>query len=339
MFKFPKIQNFHNMIKTGLRGESELTFQGKIKLHGSNAGIHIPKNGGEIHVQSRNHIIVPGKGDNAGFAAWVEENKEYWQHVGLDDEDITIYGEWCGKGINSGAAVCTIEDKFFAVFAIMWGTDLERGSKSIMVNDPTMIRSCLEIDYNGQPTVELPSDVYILPYHGKPVTVCFDDHVSLTEAVELINKEVLKVDECDPWIKETFGVSGVGEGIVYHVTGANHGMTLREEYSRLTFKAKGERHSDVKQKKPVLPDPEVLANIKEFVQKFVTENRLAHMAAEHNLEDYLMQDMGAFLKAVCTDVHAESKAEIEASPLEWKQAAKGVVYAARNWYIVKSKEL
>lgn len=324
------------MIKTGLRGEASVTYQGKIKLHGTNAGIHITRNG-EIQVQSRNHNITVDN-DNAGFAAWVASNIEYWVTTYLDDEDITIYGEWCGQGICKGAAINTIPTKSFAIFAIMKGTNIEPENETVFINDPVMIQRFLERNCNRN--INVPSDVYVLPYFGVPFTVYFNDHTSLIKTVDQINITVAEVDKYDPWVKATFGVVGPGEGIVYHPTGeTNNGFCYREEYSRLAFKAKGEKHSEVMQKKPVLPNPEIQANVKIFVDNFVTEPRLEHMITEHNLEQYLLSNMGTFLKAISQDIYNESKAEIEASPIEWKQAAKGIIFTARNWYIAKSKEL
>ena len=33
--------------------------------------------------------------------------------------------------------------------------------------------------------------------------------------VEQINETILQVEECDPFVKDVFGVSGMGEGLVY----------------------------------------------------------------------------------------------------------------------------
>lgn len=58
-------------------------------------------NGYAVFAQSRNRLITPGKGDNAGFAGWVQENAEALVETlgqGLH------YGEWWGPGIQRGYA-------------------------------------------------------------------------------------------------------------------------------------------------------------------------------------------------------------------------------------------
>ncbi|MCH7880863.1 MAG: hypothetical protein IIB69_04640, partial [Proteobacteria bacterium] len=69
-----------------------LDFFGKIKLHGTNAGIVI-KNSGDVFAQSRSSIIGTGN-DNAGFAAWVESTTDVWTDIQVIPQ-ITIFGEWC----------------------------------------------------------------------------------------------------------------------------------------------------------------------------------------------------------------------------------------------------
>lgn len=91
------------------------------KIDGTNACIHIIGDGEgtfSYHAQSRNKIITPGKqSDNAGFAAWVDENIE---ELALLLGDGYHYGEWWGKGINRGYDQ---EGKNFSLFnAGRWGS-------------------------------------------------------------------------------------------------------------------------------------------------------------------------------------------------------------------------
>ena len=76
------------------------------KIDGTNACIAI-HNDGTYHVQSRNKIITPSD-DNAGFARWVEENKEEVMKLGPGYH----YGEWWGGKIQRGYDV----EKQFSLF-------------------------------------------------------------------------------------------------------------------------------------------------------------------------------------------------------------------------------
>ena len=71
------------------------------KIDGTNGAIGIVMHGPgeyEVYAQSRGRIITP-ENDNAGFAAWVEQNKEVLaQTLGAG----LHFGEWWGKGIQRG---------------------------------------------------------------------------------------------------------------------------------------------------------------------------------------------------------------------------------------------
>ena len=90
------------------------------------------------------------------------------------------------------------------------------------------------------------SDIFVLPYYGEPVTLNFGDKAQLKTASETINNIVKEVEAIDPWVKETFGIEGVGEGLVMYPE--TNGIVIREGYTELMFKAKGEKHRVVKSK-------------------------------------------------------------------------------------------
>lgn len=66
------------------------------KIDGTNSAIWISDDETEIAAQSRTKWITTAKGDdNAGFARWVEDNKEDLLNLGPGHH----YGEWYGQGI------------------------------------------------------------------------------------------------------------------------------------------------------------------------------------------------------------------------------------------------
>lgn len=333
---FPSIGGFHNVVKTVAAyphlSPTPITYRGKIKLHGTNAGVRIQKtDGGTVFVeaQSRSQIITT-ENDNAGFAAWVSKNKSFFgtlQEVSVSNhKDVTIFGEWCGPGIQSGTAINKIPKKIFAIFAIHVGENAESG---VVYVHPHSIESFLGANK--------PDDIHILPWHGDEFTVDYSDQENLERTVANINTIVEQVEPVDPWVKATFGVDGIAEGVVYVPVGEN-GVVSRKLYSDLAFKAKGEKHKVVKTKQAVQINPEAAASIGDFVSLFVTDARLEQglAAQDGNTE---MRLIGPFLKWVCQDVKKESVAELEASQLQWSQVEKSVQTAARNWYIVKNKAI
>lgn len=331
--KFPKIQGFHNVRKSVSGHVDEVNYRGKVKLHGTNAGVQIKNK--EIFAQSRERTITPGD-DNMGFARWVFENEEYFKQIKVfhtrvkqADYPVTVFGEWCGQGIMSGTGISDIGKKIFAVFAIQVGyTSEDHNDKSYMIVEPEEIRKILpEHD-----------DVFVLPWLTNEFEVNFVDTDHLECTASLLNGIIEGVEQEDPWVKETFGISGIGEGVVFVPIekDLNH-----YRYSKLAFKAKGEKHKVNKQKKSVQIDPEVAASIDDFVANALTEARLEQGAREASRGElsFDKKKIGPFLKWITQDVKVEMNDELEASELNWKLVQKAISNRARMWYINKSEEI
>ena len=94
-----------------------------------------------------------------------------------------------------------------------------------------------------------------------------------------------------------------------------------------------------KVKKPVQVDPEKVQGINEFVTLFVTEARLEQEGMEARDSAFNMKKMGMFLKWFTNDVQKESKAELEAAQLTWKEVNKAVMNTAREWCREKATSL
>lgn len=314
---FPSIEGFHNVVKFAKSYPhlitSPITYRGKIKCHGTNSAVFIEN--GEVMAQSRSQFITPIK-DNAGFAKWVESTKDFWK----DLPNCVVFGEWCGPGIMKGTALNQIPRKIFAVFAIEF---LENVQDSFLV-DPEVIGKVLA---NRHP------DVYVLPWYGESFEVDFFNDANLRKTATMLNEFVDQVEPCDPWVKDTFGIEGTAEGIVYYPD-----TMSKEVFSNCAFKAKGEKHRVVKVKEAVQIDPEIAENVDRFVEMFLTEARMEQglAAVGGSLE---MKNIGAFLKWVSSDVFKESVAELEASNLTWEQVQKSIQNATRNWFIDKNKQI
>jgi tRNA-binding EMAP/Myf-like protein len=340
MIKWPDIEGLHNVVR-GFDVMKEnlgdgfsfptVTYYAKIKLHGTNASVQIHPDG-TVVAQSRTDVITPEK-DNAGFARWVHNNEDHFKQLARD-KTIIFYGEWCGPGIQKNTAISDIGRKIFAVFCIHIG-----GPTELAVYQPD---SAVITDWLGPKH----PDIFVIPWvknsDGQNVEYHLDynEKESLRKSANYINELVAEVEREDPWVKETFGVSGVGEGIVlYPVKKDGQTVSERTDFSELMFKAKGEKHKVVKQKEAAQIDPEVAANIDEFVGLFVTEARLEQGVAIACNGQFDVKLTGSFLKWFNKDVEKESVAELEASKLEWKQVAKAVSSAAREWYQNKAKAL
>ncbi len=324
MQSWPSIELLYNLCRTlEVVGETpKITYRGKIKLDGTNGGIQIFSDS-RVAVQSRTQIITP-ESDNLGFANWVSQNLNFFSQL-ASSEHLTIFGEWCGRGIQKRTAVSQIDRKIFVVFAIQFG-----GIDGQLVR----LETCPE-----KIALILPKhpDIFVLPFYGEPIVLDFGDRAQLESAIEIINRLVDSVEKVDPWVKETFGIEGIGEGLVLYPE--SNAIAKSLSYSELLFKAKGEKHQAVKTKEPVQLDPEVAKSIDDFVNLFVTPARLEQGVTEVCGGQFNMTKIGAFLQWFTADVQKESVAELEVAQLTWKEVNKAVMKAAKEWYQGKAKGL
>lgn len=321
--KFPDIELFHNAVKAGEHYNFPVVnYRSKIKLHGTNAAVRIRD--GVVFAQSRSRICTP-ENDNEGFAKWVEANKGHFVDL---SGDVAIFGEWCGPGImKSNNAINKIPNKIFAVFAIIFYDGDE--DDATVVSDPIEIERFL---------VNKPAHVYVLPWQSEVVRVEYGRKALLQEVADQINNVVKEIEPSDPWVKKTFGVDGIAEGVVYYPVVGSSERCSRKFFSDFVFKAKGEEHRVVKTKEAVQVSPEVAKSINDFVTMFVTEARCRQGLFAIGGTASVAR-VGDFLKWFLADVQKESVLELEAASLSWEKVARFVQKAARDWFLVKAKEI
>lgn len=342
MNKWSSIGGFHNVRKTlqvypNLHS-GEIAYRAKVKLHGTNGGIAIYPDG-RVEAQSRTSVLHP-KEDNANFCKQgVLAREDFWSGL-ADDEVITVYGEWCGPGIEKGTAINKIDGKIFAVFAIQIGDSVadEFGyDHASTLVDPPAITSFLRAA--GQ----IPSNVRVIPWYGDEIKVDYANKASMKSAVALMNDVVKAVEKNDPWVKNEFNEDGIGEGVVYYPISFMSPAGHFDQYqmSTFSFKAKGAEHKNVKTKKAVQIDPEVASSIDGFVTMVVTPARLEQGAREvaGGELDFHQRHIGAFLKWMGQDVQKETADELVASGLTWDQVSRPVSTEARTWYLKKFEEI
>lgn len=330
---WPSIESFYR-VRTDAHSYKEgygiqlapITYRGKVKLHGTNAGIIIKPNG-KVIPQSRTRIISTGA-DNKGFAAFVKETENYWATLAREDSIVVVFGEWCGKGIMKGVSISQVLDKLFAVFAIQIGhSDYDMSPVHVEPNDINTILG------------ETPNNVYVLPWYGEDIVADMFDDDSLKVAIEKMNLMVANIEACDPWVKEVFGINGLGEGIVFYPISMQtpNNAIPRENLSRYMFKAKGTKHKVVNTKESVQLDPEVAASIDEFVDQVVTEGRLEQAVTDGTTGIFDKRQIGPFIAWFSKDVKKDvSNGEvILPDNIEWKLVAKAMTRRIQKWYMAK----
>lgn len=321
MIKFPSIEQFRHVVRAE-RDQAKLEerepgsrlYRGTVKLHGTNAGATWYP-GGEMMFQSRNRILRPGD-DNAGFAAHFSDPKnEYWLKLAMAEiamhnaiepgTPITVFGEWCGEGIQKGVAVSKLP-KMFVIFAA-------RANDTWLDVSSFRDTSCQDGRVFGIhmfPTYEIEIDF------SKP-ELAQNEMVAITEQVE----------DCCP-VGKHFGVEGIGEGVVW--------QPVEDNSSKFWFKVKGEKHSVSKVAKLAAVDVELFRRKEELVASLVTENRLRQGLDHHLNEAKLsleMRDIGSFLRWVFADVAKEETDTIEANGFSVKDLGKPISDIAKRFYL------
>ena len=324
MISFPKIHDFKSVIKdvthvtrfigTDLDGNvmynnnplPTLNFIGTVKLHGTNSGISYNKEEG-IWYQSRKNIITP-QNDNAGFAFYVDTHKEAFikiinqvsidNNVDLDKFTITIFGEWAGKGIQKGMGITQL-DKAFYLFGV-------KISKS---EDPEFVNYWV----NSTKYSDEENRIYNVDHFKTfSIDIDFNNPNVVVDRLTDITNDVEK--ECP--IAKQFGVSGIGEGVVW-----------RTEYkgSVLRFKVKGEKHKVVKSEKIVNIDSVKMNSISEFVDYTVTENRI-DQAIESVFGDKEVEKtkLGDLIRWVYNDIISEESDVLSENNLEPKDVSSAI---------------
>ncbi len=312
---FPSINQFRSTVKAEREWAAyhnvpprKRQFVGTVKLHGTNAGISLAD--GAIIFRSRTRIITPGD-DNNGFARHMSAHTDALREaLGGYGSDVSIFGEWCGAGVQSSVGI-SAEQKLFVVFALRVDGEW-LFTKSMPTVTPARIFSIFNFRHW---TLEIDFD--------KPEQFQ-NELVALTEAVEA---------ECP--VAKAFGHTGIGEGIVWTPADGDRD-------SRYWFKVKGEKHSASKVKVLAAVDVERFRQRDELIAAIVTENRLQQGLDLHVGEfgrELDMRGIGDYLRWVFNDVIKEEADTIAASGFEQKELGKGISDIAKRFYIAAVNEL
>ena len=280
-----------------------LEFQGRVKIHGTNASFGY--DGENYWMQSRNDILNV-KNNNAGFYTFGMNVKEYMLPIldkiyhEHDFDDIMVYGEFCGKGIQKGVAVSEL-DKRFVVFDVMGIYHTDDGHKKVFLNQYINLFDSKE---NFVFNIDM-FDQYV-------VSIDFNNPEKSIDEIENIVKNVEK--ECP--VGKKFGVEGIGEGVVF-----THDVSNEKRYR---FKAKGEKHSVTKVKKVVQIDVEKLNSIKEFVEYAVTKNRVLQATQSIGVEQSSLSEKntGSIIKWTMIDIMKEESDTLIENNLTGKDITK-----------------
>lgn len=341
MIKYPSIEQYRTVITNVKRratyaGRDEngdiiydatkvpptLKYRGTVKLHGTNAGIVYDICADDFQYQSRERVLTLTS-DNAGFALYMSSKEGVLRDLfnqlveGVDLANaakVAVYGEWCGSSIQKGVAITQL-DKMFVIFGVKL-IDTEGTGTWLNLAERANIEAPEHRIFN------------VLRFGSWEIDIDFtkpelaqNKMIEITEAVEA---------ECPAG--KHFGVSGIGEGVVWNC------ITEGWRSSDFTFKVKGEKHSASKVKTLAAIDVEAVQAIHDFIDMAVTEARL-----EQGLQNLIneqqkpfdMTSLGDFIRWVFNDVMKEEMDTIVASQLDPKKLGGPIANKARPWFIAK----
>lgn len=282
-----------------------LTAKGHVKLHGTNALIsYTPTDG----LQAGKRKSLVGKDSLRAhfmFNQFVQVTKKdtlieimdtLWREHCVEGEQITLYGEWAGNGVQKGVGISLLPKSFFVFDCKKTNLDTD---ESEWIDIEGLRFPSIDNMYNIDefPTFEVEIDF------NKPALI-------QNRLVEITNQ----VEKDCPVAKQLLGETDkelVGEGVVWRF------FWKGQKY---IFKVKGEKHSTSKVKKLAQIDPEVLKSINEFVEYACTENRINQGIQEVDAKS--KSDTRDLVSWVSRDIIKEESDVLKASGLTYKQVAK-----------------
>ncbi len=319
-----------------------LNFRFTSKGHGANGSIgwlyNPTLNDYERHTQSRERVITP-LDDNAGFSLFVERinsdllfkniclhvltlilepefKNDMYHNEKIDDmyqvlthPSVRIYGEWLGKGIQSGMATNQV-DKFFMIFGVkvnnIWVPD--ELTKHIKLEDERIFN--------------------IFDVETKELLIDFNNPKDYTELFDSWVDEIEK--QCP--IGTFLGVKGLGEGWVAKPTDP------KWHSGRYFFKIKGEKHKNQNKgnkKKKISIDPVKVENLKNLLDEIVDDGRLSQGITKlvefgHPVD---IKSMGFYLKWLSDDTMSEELDTIITNGFTPKEVTKEISKKGRKYFM------
>ena len=332
---FPSIEQFKNAVRRvtdhatymGRDGNDDpvydrsiipptLKYQATTKLHGTNFAMGRTKSTGEIWFQSRETIITPEK-DNAGAARFFSSKDLNSLFDAIDGDHVIIYGEWCGKGIQSKVAIVELPKMLVVFDAYILDDD-----KWLSAEKVKEIKSPENQIYNiyDYPTWEIEIDF------SKP-------ELSQNRLVEITTE----IADCCP-VGKAFGVEGIGEGAVWRC------ITEGYEDPKFRFKVKDERHANGSKPKVLnAVDSEAITRLRELADKVTPVWRLDQMVEKacdlNNGGRIELKQIPIFLKLVSDDIIKEEADFLTTENVKYEDIAKFVSTISRTYFLQREKQL
>ena len=301
-----------------------MSYRGTVKLHGTCAGVSFQN--GNLVFLSKERVVTP-ESDNEGFANWCfEKDSDVWfslfsrimNKLGSDfnkEDEITLFGEWCGQGIQKKAAITQCEKMFF-IFAVRVGNYVDNGGKAIGWLPVSFIEDLNNVDENIYNSLMFENYIIELDWN-KPKDV-----------QKIVESKTDEINNRCP-VSYHFGVDGVGEGVVW--------VPVDDEFlnnTRFWFKTKGDKHKQNKKRKDTEINPVVLEDVNSVIDEYLVENRLERGIAyfKESGIDMLPENTRIFIDFIVDDIMKDAAEHIERLETDEKTIKKAVTKQTGTWF-------
>jgi hypothetical protein len=302
---------------------------GTVKLHGTHADIVIEPDS-TIRIQSRNRLSLDIEHDNYNVATSLlplrkevlelrNEVRDKWYQLYApeklhENDPVILAGEWIGPGVQKKVAIANLPQKCFVILAVSINGEWQDDEDYANIYNETV-------------------GIYNISRGGFYREVLdFKDPETLEACKEKLLAHTLDVEKECPFAK-SFGVSGLGEGIVWK---AHYPLS---QDPRFWLKTKGPEHriTHTDKLKKAKMNKDGAERAKTFAEAAVTEMRL------QQTWDYL-GEMGikrdksgiqAFNQWLVKDVEVEEKKDIVDMSVDKVALKKAIMLIGRNWYFKK----
>jgi hypothetical protein len=174
----------------------------------------------------------------------------------------------------------------------------------------------------------------LIDHDTNQYVIDFSSSEKTETTLQLINSEVQKIEQEDPFVKYNYNISGSGEGLVFYPYSKRKFIT-KEVFANLGFKVRIPDKQIIKTKQPAQTYPEKANSIQEFVDLVLTPARLKQ--GLENIDSLDKKNTGKFLAWISNDIQTECQYELKESNLDWKNVSKSISESAKNWFFTQMK--
>lgn len=350
LIKFPSVEQFRNIVANinrsynfvGLDENGDAIYDetkvkptlkwiSTTKCHGTNFSVVFNEIDG-LWAQSREHTINPIH-DNAGSAFFAHANDEIFKslirklattyNIDLTLNNIVLYMEWCGKGIQKGVGIANLDKSAF-IFPHAKVAPISPSENEVNYWIPTIV--------DGENISSKEHRIYnIMDFKTQSIDIDFNNPQLYQNKIIEMTLEV--ENECP--VAKAFGYDNtVGEGLVFHHLTNNGVLYL--------WKSKGEKHSNSKVKTLKTVDDVKLNRVISVVNQVCSPSRFDQMLTQScNLMNGGMVErkyLGDFIRLVINDVIKEESDVIAEAGLEPKDLNSKISEVARRFFFDKEKD-